>query len=173
MVCFSSISTFSLLRKTCSAWSEFYDMSHPIVRKNLSQVFQSGYQAPSSDVHYIFKPDYKKSSYSTTDTFILHPDDEDSGKKPCLGCRPLLSINPPTYASEFVWLSYEDVDKRRRDIGAALVQHFKRLGGAKKARDVEIVNEAKDDMGLAMDTVGLWGANSVGMLFLFNPCFTC
>lgn len=64
-----------------------------------------------------------------------------------------------------MWLSYEDVDKKRRDIGAALVWYFKQLKGAKKAKDIEIVNEIKDDMGLAMDTVSLWGTNTAGILF--------
>ncbi|GJJ09194.1 hypothetical protein Clacol_003416 [Clathrus columnatus] len=149
-----------------ASWG-FYDMNSSITRKNLPQVFASGYQHPKSLLHSQFKSGFKKSyySYPTSDSDpVLHPEDAESGSKPCLGHRLLVSLNPLSYAPEYVWMSYEDVDRRRRELGSALVWFFKRLesDGTKMGRDdVVIVGDVKDELGLEIDTVCIWANGSV------------
>ncbi|GJJ09183.1 hypothetical protein Clacol_003405 [Clathrus columnatus] len=104
----------------------------------------------------------KKDGESDSDP-VLHPEDAESGSKPCLGHRLLLSLNPLSYAPEYVWMSYEDVDRRRRELGSALVWFFKRLesDGTKMGRDdIVIVGDVKDELGLEIDTVCIWANGS-------------
>lgn len=138
------------------------DISHPMARKNIARLFESGYQGARSTAHSSFTSSYKTSSYSPGDRPPLHPADEDSGSKPCLGHRPLLSLNPLKFAPDYVWMSYEDVDCRRRDVGSALMWFFSQLKNKTKGRDIEVVGEAKDERGLVIDTVCLWSGNTVG-----------
>ncbi|GJJ09089.1 hypothetical protein Clacol_003311 [Clathrus columnatus] len=152
-----------------TAQSGFYDLHSPLARRNVSQLFQSGYQLPKSIVHPQFKSGFKRSNYAYINSdphFALHPADEDSGSKPCLGHRPLLSLNPLKYASEYVWMTYEDVDRRRRELGSAFKWFFRKLesdGLTKKGRNAVVVGpgEVKDEMGLEMETICVWAVNSV------------
>lgn len=61
----------------------------------------------------------------------------------CLGHRPLVSTNPLKFADHYVWLTYREVDVKRREIGSALHTWFQKgvLGGGE------------------METVGIWSPN--------------
>lgn len=63
--------------------------------------------------------------------------------RPLLGHRPLISQNPVKYANHYVWLTFGQVDDRRRYIGSALDHLFKagEIGGGEYR------------------TVGLWSQN--------------
>ncbi|KAJ6606501.1 long-chain-fatty-acid-CoA ligase [Mycena vulgaris] len=63
--------------------------------------------------------------------------------RPFLGHRPVVSKQPLKYASKFEWLTYGQVDVRRRQLGSALVHLFKTgvLGGGD------------------LETVGIWSIN--------------
>lgn len=153
-----------------SAWSELLDLSHPMARRNAAQFFESGYQGPRSTAHPSFISNYRKSSYTPGNRPPLHPADEDSGSKPCLGHRPLVSLNPLKFAPDYVWMSYEDVDCRRRDIGSALTWFFSKLENKRKGRDIEIEGEIKDERGLNIDTVCLWSGNNVEWQIIDLAC---
>lgn len=155
----------AFIYKFVQAWSELMDISHPMARKNIPRLFESGYQGACSTAHPSFTSGFKKSSYSPGVRPRLHPADEDSGSKPCLGYRPLLSLNPLKFGPDYVWMSYEDVDCRRRDVGSALMWFFSQLQNKPKGRDIEVVGEAKDERGLVIDAVCLWSGNTVGMTF--------
>jgi long-chain acyl-CoA synthetase len=73
--------------------------------------------------------------------------------KPFLGHRELISTDPVTYASEYTWQTYADVDKRRRAVGSALENLF-RTGELAAGQDFE--------------TVGIWSINRPGMRILYR-----
>ncbi|KAF8630423.1 hypothetical protein AX15_002971 [Amanita polypyramis BW_CC] len=63
--------------------------------------------------------------------------------QPFLGHRPIVSKDPLRFASKYVWLTYGEVDNRRRYIGSALHAMF-----------------AKGELGGGdYDTVGIWSQN--------------
>ncbi|KZT69006.1 acetyl-CoA synthetase-like protein [Daedalea quercina L-15889] len=63
---------------------------------------------------------------------------------PCLGRRPLVSKEPLKFADYYVWESWAQIDTRRRAIGSALHNLFKKgtLGGGQ------------------LETVGIWSRNT-------------
>ncbi|KAG5638150.1 hypothetical protein H0H81_001535 [Sphagnurus paluster] len=63
--------------------------------------------------------------------------------RPLLGERPILIKNPLKFANHYSWLTYGEVDIRRRYVGSALLSMFAsgQLGGGE------------------FDTVGIWSAN--------------
>jgi long-chain acyl-CoA synthetase len=63
------------------------------------------------------------------------------------GYRPMLSSNPVTFASHFVWETYKQVDERRRNIGSALEKLF---------RDGTLGQSSE------LQTVGIWSQNRPG-----------
>ncbi|GJJ09102.1 hypothetical protein Clacol_003324 [Clathrus columnatus] len=140
-----------------AAWG-YFDMNSSIARRNLSKGFESGYQYSRQFTHPDFNSGYKKSHYSYPESdSTLHPADEESGSKPCLGHRLLLSLNPPVYAQQFEWMSYEDVDKKRRELGSALVWFFKRT----KRDVINHSGDVRDEMGFEMDMVCIWANSSI------------
>ena len=64
-----------------------------------------------------------------------------------LGQRPVISKNPLTYAHHYVWLTYAEVEERRRHIGSAIHTLFENgtVGGGE------------------YPTVGLWSSNRPGI----------
>lgn len=69
-----------------------------------------------------------------------------SRDKPFLGHRPQISSNPPKFANHYSWVTYAEVDERRRNLGSALHRFFADgvLGGGDLA------------------TVGIWSQNRPG-----------
>jgi len=89
--------------------------------------------------------------FNTPGTFSTLPQIFDAGyalskDKICLGHRPLLSRNPLTYARQYVWQTYAEVDERRRNIGSAIHTLFENgtVGSGE------------------YPTVGLWSLNRPG-----------
>ena len=66
---------------------------------------------------------------------------------PCLGRRHVISTNPLKFAPTYTWLTYGDVDLKRRYIGSALHSLFQQavIGGGQ------------------FQTVGIWAPNCPGM----------
>ena len=66
---------------------------------------------------------------------------------PCLGRRNVISTNPLRFAPTYTWLTYGDVDLKRRYTGSALHSLFQQgsLGGGE------------------LQTVGIWAPNCPGM----------
>ena len=66
---------------------------------------------------------------------------------PCLGRRLVISTNPLKFAPSYTWLTYGDVDLKRRYIGSALHSLFQQgvIGGGQ------------------LQTVGIWAPNCPGM----------
>lgn len=66
---------------------------------------------------------------------------------PCLGRRQVISTNPLKFAPTYTWLTYGDVDLKRRYIGSALHSLFQHgvIGGGQ------------------LQTVGIWAPNCPGM----------
>ena len=64
----------------------------------------------------------------------------------CLGHRPAVSTNPLKFADHYEWLTYPQVDERRRNVGSAIHKLFNDgiLGGGE------------------MPTVGIWSHNRPG-----------
>lgn len=64
-----------------------------------------------------------------------------------LGYRPILSMNPLKFADQYEWLTWGDVDNKRRYIGSALHSLFSKgeVGGGEH------------------ETVGIWSANRPGV----------
>jgi long-chain acyl-CoA synthetase len=69
-----------------------------------------------------------------------------SRDEPMLGHRPLISTSPLTFAKQYVWETYGQVDARRRAVGSAVHKLFNDgvLGGGE------------------LNTVGLWSQNRPG-----------
>ncbi|KAG8901575.1 hypothetical protein FRB99_005208 [Tulasnella sp. 403] len=63
--------------------------------------------------------------------------------KPFLGHRPVLSSNPLTLANEFTWITYGQVDTRRRHVGSAIELKY---------REGRYANSE-------FETVGIWSGN--------------
>ena len=63
-----------------------------------------------------------------------------------LGYRPIISTNPLKFAPAYTWLTYGEVDLRRRYLGSAIHTLFQKgeLGGGE------------------YDTVGIWSPNRPG-----------
>lgn len=66
-----------------------------------------------------------------------------------LGYRPIISTNPLKFADRYEWLTWGEVDNKRRYIGSALQSLFQKreVGGGE------------------YETVGIWSANRPGMSF--------
>jgi long-chain acyl-CoA synthetase len=66
-----------------------------------------------------------------------------SRNKPFLGHRPLVSTSPLKFADQYVWMTYAEVDERRRNVGSAIEGLWRegKLGGHEFA------------------TVGIWSHN--------------
>lgn len=64
-----------------------------------------------------------------------------------LGHRPVESQNPLKFANHFVWQTWAEIDRRRRNLGSALEGLFK--SGAAVGTN-------------GLDTVGIWSANVPG-----------
>ena len=66
---------------------------------------------------------------------------------PCLGRRNVISTNPLKFAPTYTWLTYGDVDLKRRYVGSALHSLFQQgvIGGGQ------------------LQTVGIWAPNCPGM----------
>lgn len=64
-----------------------------------------------------------------------------------LGHRPVESQNPPKFANHYVWQTWAEIDRRRRNVGSALEGLF-RSGAAVGTN--------------GLDTVGIWSANVPG-----------
>ena len=73
---------------------------------------------------------------------------------PCLGRRQIISTNPLKFAPTYTWLTYGDVDLKRRYIGSALQSLFQQgvIGGGQ------------------LQTVGIWAPNCPGMSLSRNCC---
>lgn len=69
---------------------------------------------------------------------------------PFLGHRPVQSQDPLKFANHFVWQTWGEIDARRKNVGSALQGLFK--SGAAVGTN-------------GLDTVGIWSANTPGMLF--------
>lgn len=80
----------------------------------------------------------------------------------CLGYRQLISKNPLKFAPTYTWVTYSEVDQKRRKIGSALeyLWEQRRIGGSD------------------LRTVGIWSQNRIGITFFcawltypnFNAC---
>lgn len=64
-----------------------------------------------------------------------------------LGHRPVQSQHPLTFANHFVWQTWGEIDKRRKNVGSALQGLFN--SGAAVGTN-------------GLDTVGIWSANNPG-----------
>jgi hypothetical protein len=74
---------------------------------------------------------------------------------PCLGRLALISTSPTiTYGDKYEWMSYTQVEHKRRNVGSATWRMFKSGGGS-----------CGPDVGSegTLETVGLWMANRPGM----------
>ena len=67
---------------------------------------------------------------------------------PCLGRRPVISTSPLTFAPQYEWQTYAQVDERRRALGATIHEWFS-TGRLVKA-----------DTG--HECVGIWSINRPG-----------
>ncbi|CAK5264705.1 unnamed protein product [Mycena citricolor] len=65
--------------------------------------------------------------------------------RPLLGHRPVLSKKPLTFANRYEWLTYGQVDVRRRNLGSGLLQLFS--------------DPASGVGGGELETVGIWSIN--------------
>ena len=74
------------------------------------------------------------------------------GSTPFLGRRPIVSRKPLKFADHFEWLSWDEVDARRRQVGSALQKLF-----------------ADGTIGGPLKTVGIYSGNCPGRhtLYLF------
>jgi long-chain acyl-CoA synthetase len=70
----------------------------------------------------------------------------------CLGHRPIVSRNPLKFANHYVWLTYAEVDTRRRAIGSAIHGWF---------TDGTLV-------GGELETVGIWSVNRPGKILCID-----
>lgn len=67
-----------------------------------------------------------------------------------LGYRPVVSTDPLKFADRYEWLTWDEVDNRRKYIGSALHSLFQKgeVGGGE------------------YETVGIWAANRPGLSYL-------
>jgi hypothetical protein len=91
----------------------------------------------------------------TPGTFKTTTEIFDNGLKlrpnaPFLGRRPLVSATPLKFADHYVWETYSQIDKRRRNLGSAIYSLFEQgvLGGGE------------------LPTVGIWSPNRPGMYII-------
>lgn len=73
-----------------------------------------------------------------------------SADQPCLGHRPLISTNPTKYDNKYHWLTFKQVDERRRALGSTLHQWF---ASGKLVRTES-----------GYECVGIWSVNRPGTL---------
>ena len=75
-------------------------------------------------------------------------------ERPCLGRRQVISTNPLKFSPSYSWITFAEVDQRRRYIGSALTQWF---------IDGKLL---KADQGY--ECVGIWSINRPGKYAWFT-----